>query len=452
MKKTISIILALTILFSAFYAFGVSAQAVTATNYTLGTKVNGSISSSNKEKNYKFVIPSSGRITVAFESTIESQELLIYNSNFDEYAVNDKCIFWNDSLKQAKENWTTDLIGGTYYFSVQQINGDTGNYNFKITFNSANESFSETNSVYGNNNDYKSAKKIEPFTTYKGQIAKNDEIDNYYIELGSTKNIRITYISEIDEQHFYIYDSNNDVVCQEYIYLNSDLQQAKKAFNVKLNKGKFYFTVKKYWLGGTGNYSFRYDYVVPVNTPAKLKCTARGTYAEKLSWNKVSGASGYQVAVSNASGNKWAKTYNATSNSLTIKNLVAGGKYKFMVRAYVKAYGKVFYSKWSSALTSPTKPVIIKLKGVSSPGKTLIKTNWAKASGLCTGYQIVYGKNKACTKLAAKKNVPGQSKTSYTGKNFTKGHIYYVKVRAYTAVGGKYYYGPWSATKAVKSK
>ena len=71
---------------------------------------------------------------------------------------------------------------------------------------------------------------------------------------------------------------------------------------------------------------------------------------------------------------------------------------------------------------------------------------------MCTGYQILYGRNKSFTSIAASKKLAGQSNTAYTGKNFTKGRIYYVKVRAYTALGGNYYYGAWSAAKVVKSK
>ena len=68
------------------------------------------------------------------------------------------------------------------------------------------------------------------------------------------------------------------------------------------------------------------------------------------------------------------------------------------------------------------------------------------------GYQIYYSRNKNFKKLSAKKIVKGGKKTSYVGKNFTKGRKYYVKVRAYKNVNGRKVYGKWSNVKSVKCK
>lgn len=54
--------------------------------------------------------------------------------------------------------------------------------------------------------------------------------------------------------------------------------------------------------------------------------------------------------------------------------------------------------------------------------------------------------------MVSKTNVSGQKKTSYTGKNFTKGKRYYVKVRAYKTVNGNKIYGAWSKVRNVKAK
>ena len=188
-----------------------------------------------------------------------------------------------------------------------------------------------------------------------------------------------------------------------------------------------------------------------ISKPTGLKCTARSTSAQKVTWNKVSGVTGYQVQCSDG-GSKWAQTKTGTGNCATFKGLTAGGKYKFRVRTYKDIDGTRYYSGWSSTLCSCAKPATVTLKSVSSPKKTQVKTTWAKAGGVVSGYQIHYGKNASFTSLAAKKIVSGKSTTSYTGKNFTKGRTYYVKVRTYTVFNGVTYYGAWSATKKVKSK
>ena len=188
-----------------------------------------------------------------------------------------------------------------------------------------------------------------------------------------------------------------------------------------------------------------------ISKPTGLKCTARTTSAEKVAWNKVSGVTGYQVQCSDG-GTKWAQTKTGSGTSATFNGLTAGGKYKFRVRAYKDIEGTRYYSAWSPTLNSCAKPATVTLKGVSSPKHTQIKTIWAKAGGVVTGYQIVYSRNKAFTNIAARKNVTGKSTVTYTGKNFTKGRTYYIAVRAYTVFAGQVYYGKYSAIKAVKCK
>ena len=94
----------------------------------------------------------------------------------------------------------------------------------------------------------------------------------------------------------------------------------------------------------------------------------------------------------------------------------------------------------------------VNLKSVSSARKRhTIKASWDKKSG-ANGYQIYYSRNKNFKKVSAKKIVKGGKKTSYVGKNFTKGKKYYVKVRAYKNVNGQKVYGKWSNVKTVKCK
>ena len=165
----------------------------------------------------------------------------------------------------------------------------------------------------------------------------------------------------------------------------------------------------------------------------------------------MAGVTGYQVQCSDG-GTKWAQNKVTSGNSAVFSGLTAGGKYKFRVRAYKRINGVNYFSVWSPTLNSCAKPATVTLKGVSSPKHTQIKTIWAKAGGVVTGYQIVYSRNKAFTNIAARKNVTGKSTVTYTGKNFTKGRTYYIAVRAYTVFAGQVYYGKYSAIKAVKCK
>ena len=105
--------------------------------------------------------------------------------------------------------------------------------------------------------------------------------------------------------------------------------------------------------------------------------------------------------------------------------------------------------------TTTTKnytPAKVKLTSLTALKGHKIKAKWNKCSTSATGYQIYWAKDKKFKKVVAKTTTKGRSKVTYTGKNFTKGRKYYVRIRAYKKAGGKTYYGAWSNIKAKTSK
>lgn len=192
---------------------------------------------------------------------------------------------------------------------------------------------------------------------------------------------------------------------------------------------------------------------VTVAKPTGFAVKTRATTSLTLKWNKVSGASGYEIQ--KYANNKWTSIKKITSGStLTYKisKLSAGSNHKYRIRAYKTVSSKNYSSSWSSAITVCTKPNMVTLSSLSALSKHRIKVNWKKVSGTASGYQIYWARDKNFKNIVAKTTVSGQSKTTYTGKNFTKGRTYYIKVRAYKTVNGTKYYGAWSKVKSVKSK
>lgn len=109
----------------------------------------------------------------------------------------------------------------------------------------------------------------------------------------------------------------------------------------------------------------------------------------------------------------------------------------------------------TTAPTTTTKnytPAKVKLTSLTALKGHKIKAKWNKCSTSATGYQIYWAKDKKFKKIVAKTTTKGRSKVTYTGKNFTKGRKYYVRIRAYKKAGGKTYYGPWSNIKAKTAK
>ena len=99
---------------------------------------------------------------------------------------------------------------------------------------------------------------------------------------------------------------------------------------------------------------------------------------------------------------------------------------------------------------TPAKVKLVSLTAKKSGHNIVAK--WNKCSTSATGYQIYWAKDKKFKKIVAKTTTKGRSKVTYTGKNFTKGRKYYVRIRAYKKAGGKTYYGPWSNIKAKTAK
>lgn len=183
---------------------------------------------------------------------------------------------------------------------------------------------------------------------------------------------------------------------------------------------------------------------VPTNT-ITVKLKSRTCSQMTFKWNAIEGATKYFMVVRNLTKKtKFSKT--VTSPTATIKGLTAGNKYKVRVKPYVKGkWGS--YSKWRTAKAIPMRGKIITLTS-SSEGE--IYSKWKKIKA-ASGYQLTYSRDEDFKNIIATKNFKS-SVLEYTGKNFTPGVTYYVKVRAYTKVKNKKYYGLWSKPKSVVSK
>ena len=159
----------------------------------------------------------------------------------------------------------------------------------------------------------------------------------------------------------------------------------------------------------------------------------------KLSWNKVKGATGYEVAYRKAGASKWT-TAKTAGTSYTVKALYVRGKYRFRVRA-VNDGGK---SAWSKAANRYMKKVSFKI----GKKKTYIKVKWKKDAG-ASGYQIRYAANSKM-KNARAVTVKGAKKTALKLKKLRKGKRYYIQVRPYKVYKGVKYTGTYSKARSIK--
>lgn len=227
-----------------------------ATGISTGTTYNGSLTDSNTIDYYKFSIGSSGRITLTASAGMAYIYYYIYDSSGNQiWYINPH---WDNTTQTISTNEAIDLTKGTYYYTVKRDGSGTGNYSFKLSFSSAEESFTETGD--GTDNLMSSANEINVNTDYKGQIADNDDRDFYRFVLTSSGRITFTATAGMVYINYYIYDSAGEEIWRINPYWNSATEIISTDETIDLTKGTYYFVVRRDGGSNTGNYSFRLQF------------------------------------------------------------------------------------------------------------------------------------------------------------------------------------------------
>ena len=201
--------------------------------------------------------------------------------------------------------------------------------------------------------------------------------------------------------------------------------------STKVGKYKVTVTFKGDYTGTKNLY-----YTIGPKNTSSVKATLYGYDDVKVTWKKVSGASGYKVYYKKSSSDTWSSK-TTTSTSTKLSNLSDGVKYEIKVVAYKTISGVKCYNSGKETSIYTLKK-ITGVKVAKSSGK--VKVSWKNISGE-SGYQISKTTSKSKTDVVSTyKTTSGKSKSI----SATKGKTYYYKVRAYKTVDGKKIYGPWS--------
>ena len=210
-----------------------------APSITLGTEYRGQLAINDTLDYYKFSLAESGRVNVKVTTTMGSTYYYIYDANNSR--------IWGSSYSNGTDQ-NVDLTAGTYYLYVGKSSA-TGNYSFKLSFTTANESKGE--SVGNTLNAIESAPSITLGTEYKGQLAVNDTLDYYKFSLAESGRLNVNVTTTMGSTYYYIYDVSNSRVWGNS-YSNGTDQ------DVDLVAGTYYFYVGK--SSATGNYSFKLSF------------------------------------------------------------------------------------------------------------------------------------------------------------------------------------------------
>ncbi len=167
---------------------------------------------------------------------------------------------------------------------------------------------------------------------------------------------------------------------------------------------------------------------MPLTPPAAVKTSCVSGKYVKVSWNKVTGATGYKVYRSTAKNGTYKLLKTVTGLSYTDKTIYSGQGFHYKVRAYKTGADSV-KSPPSASAVYYTKPKVPVISSKNSNGN--IKVSWKKVARAQSYY--VYRKNSKgnYVKIGETKNL------SYTDKKGTKNAFLYYKVRAVYKQDGK---------------
>ena len=210
------------------------------------------------------------------------------------------------------------------------------------------------------------------------------------------------------------------------------------------------------------------------------KLTAKSySYSKiKLSWDKVDGASGYQIYRATKKSGKYARiaTVSAEKPEYINTKLTCGKTYYYKLRAYQVKNGKKVYSKYSKNISCYAKPNKVKNASVnfSVGGISYFNINWDKVSG-ASGYQLQVkpaSTGKWSTYYRSNDNMDGKWYNYYPDewndkkeltdvKYITLGTVahwnlspsedsYSFRVRAYKTVNGKKVFGLYSEPVTIE--
>lgn len=162
---------------------------------------------------------------------------------------------------------------------------------------------------------------------------------SYEIYRSNSKNGSYTKVKTIDEVKTVSWTDKNVTTGKTYYY--------KVKATVALEGGTT----------GTGSASgAKSGKAVPAATTLKAKAGAKQI---KLTWSKVSGASGYELYRSTSEDGKYSKIKTVTKGSVksyTDKSKVSSGKmYYYKIRAYRKVDGKKVYGEYSKIISKKAK-------------------------------------------------------------------------------------------------
>lgn len=296
---------------------------------------------------------------------------------------------------------------------------------------------------------YKEYKRKKYYGSYSDVLTTSttpEQVKNLKIKSKGDNSVNISWnkVSRASGYRVYIADSSN-----KYQYYGQT-----KSTSIKIEKLKstqiYQIKVRAYKEVNKNKYYGSYSNVVKLTTkPSKVSgvyVADRNENSLKLSWNKISGATGYRVYKYNGTSKNYDVYSNVKNNEVTITGLSEATTYKFKIRAYITLDKNNNYGDYSNILETATSTVNVTGLYSSKQTENSITINWNKVSK-AEGYTIyVYSQSSQSYKEKATTN---NNSFEITGLDTAK--FYKIYVKTYKTINGVKYYSKQSGVLSQKT-
>ena len=224
--------------------------------------------------------------------------------------------------------------------------------------------------------------------------------------------------------------------------LSSSGNKARASAHALQGGSKYKFRVRAYRRSGSGTMYSDYAYISAYTLPSAvsgLKAGNSSASSVSLSWSKSSYADGYTAEI--YKGGQWTKltvSSGGNSASCTASSLKSGAKYKFGLRAYKNADGKILYSDYAYISAYTLINETVKFYKAEAT-KNTVTISWYKGS--YDAYTAEVYKDGRWTKLTV---TVGNGTAKCTATALQSGSAYKFRIKGYKKSGEDTLYSIYS--------
>ena len=342
-----------------------------------------------------------------------------------------------------KLTWTADKSAESYVVYRRTYDAKTKKYSGWSSIKTINKtSYLDTTVTLGTIYSY-TVKAVNGNVQCKSTATKNVTYDSKpSISIAMASNgIKVSWSTVANATGYTVYRSEYNPKTESWSkWVNRGTAKANKTAwtDTKVKSGVCYkYTVRARYNSAASSYYQFVDEIVYLAQPTVK--IANASTGMKVSWNKISGATGYTIYRAEYVNGKWSgwKNMGTIKKNATVswvdKSAKSGTTYRYTVRAVNNEYVEVYKSAYtaSSELLYLAQPKVA-VKAVSNG----INVSWTQSTG-ATGYTVYRMEYNTKTKKWSgwkKMGTAKSSKTNWTDKSAKKGVQYKYTVKA---VNGK---------------